>query len=49
MVTQDLKKVRLTANDVWVTFKQGRIGLRDVFMNEESGKLIGVMGASGSG
>lgn len=48
-VTQDLNKVRLTANDVWVTFKQGRIGLRDIYMNEESGKLIGVMGASGAG
>ncbi|MCK5699897.1 MAG: ATP-binding cassette domain-containing protein, partial [Cyclobacteriaceae bacterium] len=48
-VTQDLNKVQLTANDVWVTFKQGRIGLRDIYMNEESGKLIGIMGASGSG
>lgn len=48
-VTEDLKRVKLTANDVWVHFKQGRIGLRDICVNEESGKLIGIMGASGSG
>ena len=47
--TQDLMQVHLTANDVWVRFKQGRIGLRDIYVNEESGKLIGIMGASGSG
>ena len=48
-VTEDLKKVNLTANDVWVHFKQGRIGLREICVNEESGKLVGIMGASGSG
>ncbi|MCK5701300.1 MAG: ATP-binding cassette domain-containing protein, partial [Cyclobacteriaceae bacterium] len=48
-VKEDLPKVQLTANDVWVTFKLGRIGLRDICLNEDSGKLIGVMGASGSG
>ncbi len=47
--TQDIDKIRLTANDVWVRFKQGRIGLRNIFLNEESGKLIGIMGASGAG
>jgi ABC-type multidrug transport system ATPase subunit len=39
----------LTANDVWVRFKQGRIGLRNIYLEEESGKLIGIMGASGAG
>lgn len=48
-VTRDLNKVKLSAHDIWVRFKQGRIGLRDINVNEESGKLIGVMGASGSG
>ncbi len=47
--TQDLNQIKLTASDVWVTFKQGRIGLRDIYLNEESGKLIGIMGASGAG
>lgn len=48
-VTQDVNKIQLTANNVWVRFKQGRIGLRNIYLNEESGKLIGIMGASGSG
>ncbi len=47
--TQDLNHIKLTANDLWVTFKQGRIGLRNIYLNEESGKLIGIMGASGAG
>lgn len=48
-LTSDLNKVQLSARDIWVRFKQGRIGLREINVNEESGKLIGVMGASGSG
>ncbi len=48
-VTRDLNKVQLSASNIEVRFKQGRIGLRDIYVNEESGKLIGVMGASGSG
>ena len=47
--TEDVSKIQLTANDVWVRFKQGRIGLRNIHLNEDSGKLIGIMGASGSG
>jgi ABC-type multidrug transport system ATPase subunit/uncharacterized tellurite resistance protein B-like protein len=31
------------------TFKNGRLGLRDVNINEESGNLIALMGASGAG
>jgi len=42
-------KIQLTARDVWVGFKQERIGLRDIYLSEESGKLVGIMGASGSG
>lgn len=30
-------------------FKGGKLGLRDVNMSEESGKLIGIMGGSGAG
>lgn len=30
-------------------FKSGKLGLRDVNMSEESGKLIGIMGGSGAG
>ncbi|NJN26637.1 MAG: ATP-binding cassette domain-containing protein [Cyclobacteriaceae bacterium] len=48
-VTQDVNKIKLTADDIWVHFKQGRIGLRNIYLNEESGKLIGIMGASGAG
>lgn len=47
--SEDTGKIRLSANDVWVRFKQGRIGLRNIYLNEESGKLIGIMGASGAG
>ncbi|HZY80698.1 MAG TPA: ATP-binding cassette domain-containing protein, partial [Cyclobacteriaceae bacterium] len=31
------------------TFKNGRLGLRDVNINEESGNLVALMGASGAG
>jgi len=47
--TENVNKVKLTADDIWVRFKQGRIGLRNIFLNEEAGKLIGIMGASGAG
>jgi ABC-type multidrug transport system ATPase subunit len=30
-------------------FKGGKLGLRDININEESGKLIGIMGGSGAG
>ena len=48
-VTQHVNIITLTANDVWVRFKQGRIGLRNIHLSEDSGKLIGIMGASGAG
>lgn len=47
--TEDINKIKLSANDIWVRFKHDRIGLRNIFLNEESGKLIGIMGASGAG
>ncbi len=45
----DVNNIRLTADDIWVKFNQGRIGLRNINVNETSGNLIGIMGASGSG
>jgi ABC-type multidrug transport system ATPase subunit/uncharacterized tellurite resistance protein B-like protein len=37
------------AVNISYTFKNGRLGLRDVNINEESGNLIALMGASGAG
>jgi ABC-type multidrug transport system ATPase subunit len=42
-------RVSLVADDVFLKFKSGGIGLREIRINEESGKLVGIMGASGSG
>jgi ABC-type multidrug transport system ATPase subunit len=47
--TEDVNKINLSAKDIWVRFKQGRIGLRNIYLNEASGKLVGIMGASGAG
>ncbi len=44
-----VNKIKLTAEDIWVRFEQERIGLRDVYLSEESGNLVGIMGASGAG
>lgn len=47
----DASKARITfeANKLEYKFKGGKLGLRDVNINEESGKLIGIMGGSGAG
>lgn len=37
------------AVNISYTFKNGKLGLRDVNVNEESGNLIALMGASGAG
>ena len=37
------------AKNISFRFKNGKLGLRDVSILEESGKLIGLMGASGAG
>lgn len=42
-------KISFEANDILYKFPSGKIGLRDITIAEESGKLIGLMGASGSG
>jgi ABC-type multidrug transport system ATPase subunit/uncharacterized tellurite resistance protein B-like protein len=42
-------KISFQAKHVYYTFTGGKIGLRDVNLAEESGALVGIMGASGSG
>jgi ABC transport system ATP-binding/permease protein len=47
----DESQARITfeATNLEYKFKGGKLGLRDVNINEESGKLIGIMGGSGAG
>lgn len=47
----DESKARITfeVKSLEYKFKGGKLGLRDVNINEESGKLIGIMGGSGAG
>ena len=47
----DLTSSKITFNvkDVGFTFPNGGIGLREINLSEEQGKLIGIMGASGAG
>lgn len=42
-------KIRFRAVGVSYRFKKGNTGLHDVNLEEESGNLVGIMGASGSG
>jgi ABC-type multidrug transport system ATPase subunit len=42
-------KIIFTADEITYRFKGGKIGLHPLSFSEESGKLIGIMGASGSG
>jgi ABC-type multidrug transport system ATPase subunit/ribosomal protein L21 len=43
------EKISFIAKNVNYKFKSGGIGLRDINIVEEQGKLIGIMGASGAG
>lgn len=45
----NVQKISFEVNHVWFRFKTGGIGLRDINMFEEQGKLVGIMGASGAG
>jgi ABC-type multidrug transport system ATPase subunit len=47
--TEHINEVRLTSSNLSVKFKNRRLGLRNIYLNEHSGKLVGIMGASGSG
>ncbi len=42
-------KITFEASDVEYKFKNGKIGLRDINLFEESGTLVGIMGGSGAG
>jgi len=42
-------KIVFAANDITYRFKGGKIGLHPLNFSEDSGSLIGIMGASGSG
>lgn len=42
-------KITFEVQDVEYKFKNGKIGLRDINLFEESGTLVGIMGASGAG
>ncbi|MBA3664815.1 MAG: ATP-binding cassette domain-containing protein [Bacteroidetes bacterium] len=42
-------KITFEVKNLEFKFKGGKLGLRDVNINEESGKLIGIMGGSGAG
>ena len=46
---RDLQKLSLEIDNIGYTFKNGHIGLRDIHFSENSGKLLGIMGASGAG
>ncbi len=49
MSDSSVSKISYEVKDVGFTFKSGGVGLRDVNISEEQGKLIGIMGASGAG
>jgi ABC-type multidrug transport system ATPase subunit len=42
-------KITYNVNDVEFKFPNGGIGLRDINLSEEQGRLVGIMGASGAG
>jgi ABC-type multidrug transport system ATPase subunit/uncharacterized tellurite resistance protein B-like protein len=44
-----VNRTSFVAENISYTFKNGRLGLRDVNLAEESGNLIALMGASGAG
>lgn len=44
-----IQKTTFKVNDITYRFKSGGIGLHPITIEEDSGKLIGIMGASGSG
>ena len=48
---EDLKKskIEFEINDISYQFKNNKIGLHNMSFTEESGRLVGIMGASGAG
>ncbi len=45
----NIAKISYEVNDVLFRFRNGGIGIREINIAEEQGRLIGVMGASGAG
>ena len=45
----DRKRTSFEAIDISYRFKNGKLGLRDINLAEESGRLVAIMGASGAG
>ncbi|HMJ68417.1 MAG TPA: ATP-binding cassette domain-containing protein [Cyclobacteriaceae bacterium] len=45
----DTSNITLVAEHIFYHFKSGRAGLQNINIAEQGGKLIGIMGASGSG
>lgn len=45
----DAARITFEAQNISYRFKNGKLGLRNVEVYEESGKLVGLMGASGAG
>jgi ABC-type multidrug transport system ATPase subunit len=43
------KRITFQATEISHSFKGGRLGLRNISIGEESGRLIGIMGGSGAG
>jgi ABC transport system ATP-binding/permease protein len=49
MSDKSVAKINFTAKEIEYRFKKGNIGLQQLNLQEESGKLIGIMGGSGAG
>ena len=49
MADIDVPRITYEVRDVSFQFKSGDIGIRNIDLAEEQGKLIGIMGASGAG
>jgi ABC transport system ATP-binding/permease protein len=49
MADSDMPKISFSVENLNYTFPTGGIGLRDINIYEEQGKLVGIMGASGAG
>jgi len=49
MKSGDGRRISFKANNITYRFKNGKLGLRNINIEEESGKLVGLMGASGAG
>lgn len=47
--TEGHEHINFTALNIAYQFTNGRVGLHDLSIGEESGKLVGLMGASGAG